>query len=158
MLNLLSISVWGLVATLVLTTTIIAGQSLGFTRIDIPFILGTMFTPNRDRAKVIGVAMHIINGWIFAVVYALAFELITPHWWLGFAGGALQGCFVIVVALPFLPGIHPRMVSDTRGPEPTRLLEPPGFLVTNYGRKTPAVILAAHTLYGLILGALYVPR
>ena len=158
MLNLLSIAIWGFVATLVLTTTIIAGQSLGFTRIDIPFILGTMFTPNRDRAKVLGVAMHAVNGWIFALVYALGFDLIPPRWWLGMLAGALQGLFVVVVALPVLPGVHPRMVSDTRGPEPTRLLEPPGFLVANYGRKTPIVIIAAHTLYGLIIGALYTPH
>ena len=57
-----------------LTTLTIAGQSLGLTRVDIPFIVGTMFTPNRDRAKVIGVAVHIINGWLFAFVYALFFE------------------------------------------------------------------------------------
>ncbi len=158
MLNVLSITIWGFVATLVLTTLTIAGQSLGFTRIDLPFILGTMFTPDRDRAKVIGVAMHLLNGWIFALFYAVAFDLTPPHWWLGALGGAFQGLFVVVVALPILPGIHPRMVSDTRGPEPTRLLEPPGFLLANYGRKTPIVIVIAHAVYGLIIGALYVPR
>jgi len=73
-MNLPSILLWGLAATIVLTTLSIAAQSLGFTRIDIPFIVGTMFTPNRDRAKVIGLGVHIINGWIFALVYAFAFE------------------------------------------------------------------------------------
>jgi hypothetical protein len=43
-MNLLSILVWG--ATVVPTTLTIAGQSLGLTRIDIPCILGTMFTAN----------------------------------------------------------------------------------------------------------------
>jgi hypothetical protein len=47
------------------------------------------------------------------------------------------------------------MVSDSRGPEPTRLLEPPGFLVTNYGRITPVIVIAAHALYGLVLGTFY---
>lgn len=158
MLNLMSIAIWGFAATIVLTTLIIAGQSLGFTRIDMPFILGTMFTPDRDRAKILGVAMHIINGWIVAILYALAFEEIAPHWWLGALAGIAQGLFVVVVILPVLPGIHPRMVSDFRGPEPTRLLEPPGFLATNYGRKTPLVLIVAHAIYGLLLGALYVPR
>jgi hypothetical protein len=47
------------------------------------------------------------------------------------------------------------MVSDFRGPEPTRLLEPPGFFVTNYGRITPLVLLFVHVLYGATLGAFY---
>jgi len=62
------------------------------------------------------------------------------------------------VVLPLLPGVHPRMVSDSRGPEPTRLLEPPGFLATNYGRNTPIITILVHIVYGAILGAFYVPR
>ena len=156
-MNLHSILIWGFAATVVLTGSIILGQSLGFTRIDMPFIVGTMFTSDRDRAKVIGLAMHIVNGWIFAVVYALFFEAVhKATWWFGALIGAVQGLFVVVAVLPILPGIHPRMVSDFRGPEPTRLLEPPGFLATNYGRTTPLVTIVAHTLYGLIIGAFYV--
>jgi hypothetical protein len=32
------------------------------------------------------------------------------------------------------------------------LLEPPGFLMLNYGRSTPIVSLIAHVLYGTIVG------
>ncbi|MBT2457121.1 hypothetical protein [Streptomyces sp. ISL-86] len=32
------------------------------------------------------------------------------------------------------------------------LLEPPGFLMLNYGRGTPTVTLAAHLAYGTIVG------
>ncbi len=158
-MNLPSILIWGLAATIVLTTLSIAGQSLGFTRIDIPFIVGTMFTPNRDRAKVIGLGVHVINGWIFALVYAFAFEnRHAASWWFGALIGAVQGMFIVVVLLPVLPGLHPRMVSDFRGPEPTRLLEPPGFFTTNYGFKTPFVLLFAHAVYGLVLGMFYTLR
>ena len=155
-MNLPSILLWGFAATVVLTTLTIGAQSLGLTRIDIPFIVGSMFTPDRDRAKVIGVALHMINGWGFAIVYALFFEYLRePTWWFGALMGAVQGVFVVAVLLPLLPGVHPRMVSDSRGPEPTRLLEPPGFLATNYGRKTPLVTVLVHALYGAILGAFY---
>jgi uncharacterized membrane protein YagU involved in acid resistance len=159
-MNLPSILLWGFAATLVLTALVIGGQSLGLTRIDIPFILGTMTTANRDRAKVIGLLLHILNGWIFALAYALAFEQFHHRatWWFGGMIGALQGLFVVVVVLPILPGIHPRMVSDSRGPEPTRLLEPPGFLAMNYGRNTPMVMLVAHAIYGIVLGTFYVPH
>jgi len=158
-MNLPSILLWGFGATIVLTTLTIAGQSLGLTRIDIPFIVGTMFTPNRDKAKVIGVIVHLINGWIFAIVYALFFENVhAPSLWLGGMIGVVQGIFVTTVLLPTLPGVHPRMVSESRGPEPTRLLEPPGFLAVNYGRYTPIVLLLAHGVYGAILGMFYLLR
>ncbi|HSP34370.1 MAG TPA: hypothetical protein VLU46_08650 [Thermoanaerobaculia bacterium] len=155
-MNLSSITLWGFAATVVLTTVIVAGQSLGITRIDMPFIVGSIFTADRDRAKILGYAVHALNGWWFAILYALFFEeLHMATWWLGTAMGLVQGFVIVVAILPLLPGIHPRMVSDSRGPEPTRLLEPPGFLATNYGRWTPLVAIFAHALYGLILGTFY---
>jgi len=155
-MNLSSILLWGFAATVVLTGLTVAAQSLGLTRVDIPFIIGTMFTPDRDRAKVVGLAVHLINGWIFAIVYALFFENIhAATWWYGALFGTVQGMFIVAVLLPVLPGIHPRMVSDFRGPEPTRLLEPPGLFVTNYGRITPLVLLVVHALYGATIGAFY---
>jgi hypothetical protein len=156
-MNLPSILLWGFAATVVLTTLTIAGQSLGLTRIDIPFIVGTMMTADRDRAKFVGFLAHLFNGWVFAIVYALFFQqLHKATWWLGALFGIAQGVIVVVAILPLLPGIHPRMVSDFRGPEPTRLLEPPGFLATNYGRMTPIVTILAHAIYGAIIGAFYI--
>jgi len=66
--------------------------------------------------------------------------------------------FIVIVLLPVLPGLHPRMVSDFRGPEPARLLEPPGYFATNYGFKTPFVLLFAHVVYGVVLGTFYALR
>jgi len=157
-MNVPAILLWGFAATLVLMAVTITAQSFGITRIDIPFILGTMVTADRDRAKVIGSLMHLVNGWLFAFVYALFFQAISPTWSIGALMGFIQGVIVSAIVLPLLPGLHPRMVSDFRGPEPTRLLEPPGFLTTNYGRKTPVLLLVAHTLYGAIIGAMYVAR
>jgi uncharacterized membrane protein YagU involved in acid resistance len=155
-MNLPSILIWGFAATILLTILTIAAQSLGLTRIDIPFIIGTMFTADRDRARAVGLIIHILNGWIFAIGYGLFFENVhAASWWYGALLGALQGMFIVVVVLPALPGIHPRMVSDFYGPEPTRLLEPPGFFATNYGSKTPYVLLFAHVMYGATLGTFY---
>jgi hypothetical protein len=33
------------------------------------------------------------------------------------------------------------------------LLEAPGFLLLNYGTRTPGVMVAAHVIYGLLVGA-----
>jgi hypothetical protein len=158
-MNFFSILVWGFAATVALMTLTVVAQSLSLTRIDIPFILGTMLTADGDRARVVGLVLHMTNGWLFAIVYGLLFETIaTATWQIGMLIGAMQGLFVVAVMLPILPGIHPRMVSDSRGPEPTRLLEPPGFLAVNYGRMTPIVTIIAHSIYGVILGASYLPR
>ena len=150
--------VWGFVATAVLTTLMAGSEGLGITRMNIPHMLGTMFTPNRDRAKVHGVVLHFLNGWAFSIVYIIAFH--TAHiftWWFGALLGFLHGAFVAAVALPVMPGVHPRMASELRGPTAARQLEPPGFLGLNYGVRTPISILIAHIAFGALLGALYSP-
>lgn len=131
---------------------------MGLTRMNLPFMLGTMVTPNRDRAGAIGFAMHFVNGWLFASVYALAFQSLSlATWWFGAIIGLVHGSFVLVALMPLLPGLHPRMVSEFAGPEPTRQLEPPGFLALNYGRRTPLAVIISHLVYGGILGAFYLP-
>lgn len=148
--------IWGFGATVVLTLILRGAQALGLTRMDLPFMLGAMFTPDRDLAKVIGVLVHIVNGWIFAFIYAGALETSNiPGWSLGPVIGLVHGTFVASVGMPALPGMHPRMASEGWGPEPTRQLEPPGFLALNYGRSTPLVTILAHIVYGAILGAFY---
>jgi hypothetical protein len=147
---------WGLLATGLLTTLMSASQALHLTRMDVPFLLGTMVTPNRDRAKVIGFVIHFLNGWWMAMIYVAFFHgMGTVSWWLGGLMGLAHACFVLIVVLPLLPGLHPRMASDFRGPEPTRLLEPPGFLCLNYGYQTPLATVMAHIAYGMVLGGFY---
>jgi hypothetical protein len=156
-MNLGSILLWGLMATVALTTIMSASQGLGFTRMSIPFILGTMFTPDRNLAAPVGFGAHLLSGWVFALVYALIFEeLERATWWLGAGLGLGHGLFVLVTVMSILPGFHPRMASEQHGPTPTRQLQPPGFMALHYGRRTPAVTLFAHVAYGTILGALYV--
>ena len=147
---------WGFVGTVVLTSLIAGSQGLGLTRMNLPFMLGTMFTPDRDRAKVVGFGLHLVNGWWLAFIYAAAFQSWRrATWWLGAVIGLVHALFVLVAIMPLLPRLHPRMASEQRGPTPTRQLEPPGFLALNYGVQTPAAILIAHLVFGAVLGALY---
>lgn len=144
---------WGFVGTVVLTGLMAVTQRLGVTRMNIPFMLGTMVTPNRDRAKLVGFAIHFVNGWLFASIYTAAFRSWRrATWWLGAGIGLVHGLFVLVAGMPLLPSMHPRMASEEQGPTPTRMLEPPGFLALNYGKRTPVSVLVAHMLYGGILG------
>jgi hypothetical protein len=154
--NAASIGLWGFVATVVMTSTIAASHGLGLTRMGMPFILGSMITSNRDRALPLGFLIHLVNGWAFAVLYAVGFEALgRATWWIGAAAGLLHGAFVLLVILPILPGLHPRMASERQGPTPTRQLQPPGFMGLHYGRRTPLVALVSHVVYGMILGGFY---
>ena len=147
---------WSFVATLALTSVMAGSQGLRLTRMNLPYMLGTMFTPNRDRAKVIGFVFHLVNGWIFSLVYVAAFDAWgRATWWAGAAIGLLQAVFVLTVVVSLLPSFHPRMASEQKGPTVTRQLEPPGFLALNYGYQTPVSVLIAHLIYGGILGAFY---
>ncbi len=151
-----SLLLWGVFATGILTVIMSGSQQMGWSRMSLPFMLGSLFTAHRRWMMLLGFVLHFIVGCAFALFYALIFEsLAYASWWLGLVLGALHGFFMLVVIVPLLPALHPRMASKHHGPTPTRLLEPPGFLSLNYGRATPAISLAAHLAYGLLLGAFY---
>ena len=44
-----------------------------------------------------------------------------------------------------------------RAREPTRLLEPPGFLALHYGVRTPISVMVSHVVFGAMLGTFYTP-
>jgi hypothetical protein len=145
---------WGLVATVVLTAIMSIAQGVGLTRMNIPFMLGTMFTPNRDRAKLIGLGVHLINGWVFALGYFWVFFAVgTATWWLGALLGLLHAVFVLSAGMMVLPGLHPRMATEQYGPTVVRQLEPPGFFALHYGVRTPVAVVVAHLIFGIVLGA-----
>jgi uncharacterized membrane protein YagU involved in acid resistance len=150
--------VWGFASTVVLTTLMAGSQGLGMTRMNIPYLLGTMFTPNRDRAKSLGVLVHLINGWIFSLIYIAAFHAWgDPAWWKGASIGLVHAVFVLAAGMPAMPGLHPRMASESRGPTVVRQLEPPGFFALHYGIQTPISIVLGHIVFGVVLGIFYTP-
>lgn len=152
------ILLWGLLATVAMTTIIHASQGLGLSRLSLSFLVGSLFTGNRARASVIGFMFYMIGAWVFAALYWWIFAgLGGATWWLGALLGGLHALFLLVVVLPLLPYLHPRMATEYDGPTATRRLEPPGFMGLNYGRRTPLTVLLGHAAYGAILGACYSP-
>ena len=146
--------VGGLAGTLVLTTVLRGASELGLTRMDIPFLLGTALTSDRVRAKAFGYLLHFGFGLLFALGYYVVFVVIGHS---GFLLGALFGLVHAAFAGTalvniLLPVVHPRMGTsfDAAGSAP--LLEPPGFLLLNYGRQTPVATVVAHIAYGAIVG------
>lgn len=155
-MNIINIILWGFAATIVLTIIMAASKPIGFTRIDIPFLLGTMFTENRNKAPFYGLISHIFVGWIFAFIYFTAFESSgIKNWWFGMVIGLVHGSFVLTAGLQVLSVFHPRMAQAHQGPTPTKQLQPPGFFALNYGRGTPLITIIAHLIYGCILGTFF---
>jgi hypothetical protein len=128
-------ALFGLVATAALTAVMIMAQLAGLTRLDLPLLLGTIVTPDPDRARVAGFFLHLLIGQGFALGYAACFSLLGR-------------------ASPLLAGVHPRMASHRAGRSSTAVLEPPGLGGLNYGGQTPVVTIAAHLSYGIALGVL----
>jgi hypothetical protein len=147
---------WGFAATIMLTTISAAAQGLGLTRMNFPYMLGTIFTPNRDRARLYGFGLHVAAGWLFSLIYVLIFQSLgAAGWWRGAVIGLLHAFFVLVVVMGLLPGFHPHMASEQQGPAAQNMLEPPGFLALHYGVQTPIAILLSHVVFGAILGGFY---
>jgi hypothetical protein len=153
------LSVWGtavggLVGTFVLTTILRTASELRLTRIDLPFLLGTAVTSDRGRAKAIGYVLHFVAGLLFSLAYAIGFAALDRSGWLlGAVFGLIHGMFAgSALVNILLPIVHPRMGTPTSSIASTAQLEPPGFMMLNYGRSTPLVSLTAHIVYGAIVG------
>jgi hypothetical protein len=145
----------GFIGTLVLTTGLRAATELRLTRIDLPFLLGTAFSADRTRARALGYALHFIFGLLFAGVYYLVFvSLDQASWWLGSLLGVAHALFAATALVGvLLPLVHPRMGTSFSAADSAPLLEPPGFMLLNYGASTPVVMVVSHVIYGAIVGA-----
>ena len=149
-----TILIWGFAATATLSAVMFGAQRLGYSRLSIPFLIGTMFTGERSGAHALGLVFYLLGGWLFAFIYYFIFaSLERGGWWLGALIGLAHGVVLLVALLPLLPYMHPRMASEYDGPSYRRRLQPPGFLALNYGYRTPLATLVAQAVYGAILGA-----
>jgi hypothetical protein len=146
--------VGGFIGTLVLTTGMRAGSEFGLTRMDLPFLLGTAFSGDRTRAKAIGYGLHFVAGQVFAAMYYGVFVVIGESGWLlGGTFGLIHALFAgMALVSILLPVVHPRMGSTESAANSRPLLEPPGFMMLNYGPSTPAVTVITHVIYGAIVG------
>lgn len=151
-------AVFGLVATTLLTAVLILVQLMGWTRLDLPLMLGTVVVGDPDRARVVGFFLHLLVGQVFALFYAAGFAALGGAGWMrGSLFGLVHSGVALTVLVPLLPGIHPRMASERAGPAAGAGLEPPGLLASHYGVGTPLVTIVAHVVYGAVLGLTFQP-
>jgi hypothetical protein len=87
------------------------------------------------------------------VYFAIFSAIGTGGWLLGALFGLLHGIISATALVNILlPVVHPRMGSPLSAADSSPLLEPPGFLMRNYGSRTPIATLLTHVAYGAIVG------
>jgi hypothetical protein len=153
------VTVWGALAggavgAAGFTVLLELSQAAGLTRIDLPVLLGSVFVERRDRARGLGYALQLGLFLLAALVYAGVFAAVGRAGWLfGLALGVVHG---LLVSGPLtnvvLPAVHPRMGSSWTDASETPLLEPPGFLLANYGRATLAITMLLYIGFGAVVG------
>ena len=144
----------GFVGTLLMTTIMRGASEFGLTRIDLALLLGTTVSDNRRKARALGYVFHFLIGLGFALAYAGFFAIVgRSGWLLGALLGALQAVFTgTVLVNVLLPVVHPRIGTPETAANEIALVEPPSFLMRNYGRRSFLVVLAAHIVYGAVVG------
>jgi len=145
----------GFVGTLVMTTIMRGASEFGLTRMDLALLLGTTVSDNRRKARAVGYVFHFLIGLGFALAYGGFFAIIgRSGWMLGALLGALQAVFTgTVLVNVLLPVVHPRIGTPETAASEIALIEPPGFLMRNYGRRSFFVVLVAHIMYGAVVGS-----
>jgi hypothetical protein len=158
----------GLAGGAVMTVVMTMMRKSGKTEMDMALIEGTMFTGDRDKAKALGVMMHLVvmSALVIGSVYAVLFTLFdvdsSNAWWIGALFGVVHGLMAGVM-MGMMPKMHPRMresdessdLGRHEGSDGSLLLKPPGVFAKNYGKATPVGIVMVHVIYGLVTGLVY---
>ncbi|MGK5450812.1 DUF6789 family protein [Streptomyces radiopugnans] len=144
----------GLAGTAAMTAVMVMGRAVGMTDMDIMLITGGMMTGDERRARALGAVIHfvVMGTVVFGLLYAALFAWSdTAGVLTGLVFGFVHGLVVGALAMPMMSAIHPRMRAGHGG----FTLPAPGIMGTGYGRGTPAGILLAHLVYGLVVALVY---
>jgi hypothetical protein len=136
----------GLVGTAALTLALALGPALGAPPLNLPLWDGTFFTMNLAWAVVLGYAVHFAIGILLALLYfrRVRDRLGGEPWLRGALFGLMVWLVLMVVGLPVFDLLDP-LVADG-------LLPSPGFFALGLGSSAPVMLLAAHLIYGAVVG------
>lgn len=151
----------GFAATLVMTALMQMGAAMGMTRMNMAVMLGSMFRKDAESARRLGMAVHLMNGLVFGLVYAVAWWIFDPSvgdaWWIGLLFGAVHS-LVAMSMMPVMSSMHPRVAAATpeSGSAAGDVVLPKfGFGGTGFGAMTPFGILMGHLVFGLVWGLVF---
>jgi hypothetical protein len=144
----------GLAGGLAFLIVVTMGYSVGMTRMNFLYILGSMLAPKSPRSTVyaIGLGVHAMASAAFGLVHAGILHAIGVTSVGQAAGwdlliGGVHGLLVLMVLPMALEMMHPLV---RRGE-----IERPRIALTGFGAMTPIGSLAAHVAFGVVTGALY---
>ena len=137
-MNIINAILAGLAGTLVMTILMYMAPAMGLPKMDIINMLGTMFTPDRNAARVLGVLVHFMMGALFAVIYVLVWSLGVggPTWFWGLVFGAVHGV-IATVTMPAMTKMHPRPPQMDGGP------------------RMMVGLIVGHLVFGLVVALVY---
>ncbi len=149
----------GFAATLVMTPLMQMGARMGMTRMNMPVMLGSMFRRDADSARRIGTVLHVMNGIVFGLAYALVWWAFDPSienaWWIGAIFGAVHS-IVVMAMMPVMSGMHPRVEVGGETTDSGEVVLPRfGFGGSGFGAMTPVGILMGHLVFGLVWGLVF---
>jgi hypothetical protein len=137
----------GMVGWAVMVALVILLRAVNATELNLSMIVGSLFTGQVSSGTwVLGFVLGLVISGLIALIYAAAFEgLRRSNWRLGLIGGAIHAA-IGGLFFGLMPSFHPAMPD---------LLLPPGPYAANYGTMTAIGFIAAHLVFGMIVGGMY---
>lgn len=118
-------------------------RGMGLTQMNLEMMLGTMLASPSGGTRFLGFVWHLINGGIFALIYAAGFKALgRASASLGLGFGTIHWV-VAGVFMGMVPLMHPMI------PE---MMAPPGYFGVNGGAFDFVAELMLHWVYGGIVG------
>lgn len=163
--NLLASLIAGFLATVIMTLATELAALQGATSMpSMPLLLGAFVSGDHDLAMAVGSAVHyvvigtLVNGAIYGLVVSFTGAGMVLAAILGMAHGVLIG-----VGLGRLKEFHPRVEDRPAGKSgaagPAQVGEvtfnDPEMFGVGWGDLTPAVLVGAYVIYGLVFAFVY---
>ena len=140
----------GFAGTVILTAGIYLAPLVGFPFIDVPHLMGGIFTSDATIALWLGFWLHFIaGGLLFPILFGLFWPL-APGPMTGILGEVSKG-LTWGLTLWILSGLL-MPVAGWLNRLPSGTLELPGFFGLGLGVKGALALLGGHIAYGLAIG------
>ncbi len=146
-MNIFDAIVAGVIGTLVITMVMNMAPKMGMPKMDMVGMLGAMFSPEGNRT--LGMGIHLMMGVVFAIIYALLWNI-----GIGTAGLLWSAIFgvghwlIAGMMMGGMPMMHAGIKAGT--------VKAPGvFMLQNGGMMAFMGGLMGHIIFGLVVALIY---